>query len=156
MTSLRFWASSFSVSLAALTALLSILRVFHPELPRDARTILRTQSEIKTKKMEGGEYYHFGIVTGLMSRLKSLKQPANLTTIKLQFSVDALPLFKSSRTQFWPILATVNVDCRKLPLLFGLFCGNMKPKCVFEFLGPFIEDLMAILKKTALFSMVSR
>ncbi|CAM4571161.1 unnamed protein product [Leuciscus chuanchicus] len=43
VTSLRFWASSFSVSLAALTALLIILRVFHPELPRDVRTILKTQ-----------------------------------------------------------------------------------------------------------------
>ena len=110
VTSLRFWASSFSVSLAALTALLSILRVFHPELPRDARTILKTQGEIKTEKMEGGEYYHFGLATGLMSKLKSLKLPANLTTIKLQFSIDGLPLFRSSRTQFWPILATINVD----------------------------------------------
>lgn len=36
VTSLRIWASTFSVSLVALTALLSILRVFHPELPKDA------------------------------------------------------------------------------------------------------------------------
>lgn len=146
VTSLRFWASSFSVSLAALTALLSILRVFHPELPRDARTILKTQGEIKTKKMEGGEYYHFGLATGLMSKLNSLKLPASLTTIKLQFSIDGLPLFRSSRTQFWPILATINADYSKSPFLVGLFCGFTKPKSVFEFLGPFIEDLSCILK----------
>ena len=47
-TSLRFWTTSLSVSLAALTALLCILRMFHAELPRDARTILKTQGEIKT------------------------------------------------------------------------------------------------------------
>ena len=52
VTSLRFWASSFSVSLAALTALLSILRVFHPELPRDARTILKTKLN-KNKENRG-------------------------------------------------------------------------------------------------------
>ena len=120
--------------------------MFHPELPRDARTILKTQGEIKTKKMEGGEYYHFGLAAGLMSKLKSLKLPANLTTIKLQFSIDGLPLFRSSRTQFWPILAAINADYSRSPFLVGLFCGFTKPKSVFEFLGPFIEDLSGILK----------
>ena len=32
LTSLRFWASTFSVSLVALTALLTSLRVFHPKI----------------------------------------------------------------------------------------------------------------------------
>ena len=37
-TSLKYWATSYSVSLVALSSLLSILRVFHPTLPKDART----------------------------------------------------------------------------------------------------------------------
>ena len=145
LTSLRFWASTFSVSLVALTALLTILRVFHPKLPKDARTVLRTKCEVPTKKMEGGEYYHFGLATGLMSRLKSLTLLAN--TVWMQFNVDGLPLFKSSRLQFWPILATVNVDHTRSPFLVGLFCGHSKPKSLSEFLGPFIADLRDILEK---------
>lgn len=90
--------------------------------------------------MEGGEYYHFGRATGLMSKQKSLILPANLMTIKLQFSIDGLPLFQSSRTQFWPILATINVDYRKSPFLVGLFCGF---KRVFEFLGHLLRTLVA-------------
>ena len=94
--------------------------------------------------MEGGEYYHFGLATGVMSRLKSLTLLAN--TVWMQFNVDGLPLFKSSRLQFWPILATVNVDHTRSPFLVGLFCGHSKPKSVSEFLGPFIADLRDILE----------
>lgn len=115
-------------------------------MPKDARTVLRTQGQIITKKMEGGEYYHFGLTNGLMSRLKSLTLPANLNTLKLQFNIDGLPLFRSSRLQFWPILAMVDVDYTRSPFLVGLFCGLSKPKSASEFLGPFIEDLKAILE----------
>jgi len=38
MTGLRFGASTFSVPLVALTALLSILHAFHPELPKDVHS----------------------------------------------------------------------------------------------------------------------
>lgn len=145
LISLRYWASKFSVSLVALTALLSILRVFHPKLPKDARTVLRTRAEVPTQEMEGGEYHHCGLATGLMSRLKALTFSGN--TLWLQFNVDGLPLFKSSKLQFWPILATVNVDPTRSPFLVGLFCGAGKPKCVFEYLGPFIAELKEILEK---------
>ena len=145
VTSLRFWVSSFSVSLTALIAILSILRVFHPEFQRDAQTILKTQGEIKTKKMEG-----WGILPLWPSHridVKTyLKLPASLTAVKLQFSIDGLPLFRSSRTQFWPILATINADYSRSPFLVGLLSDFTKPKSVFEFLGPFIEDLSGILK----------
>ena len=39
-TSLKYWATSYSVSLVALSSLLSILMVFQPSLPKDARTLL--------------------------------------------------------------------------------------------------------------------
>lgn len=40
---LRDWAIQFGISLIALSALLSILKVHHPSLPKDARTLLKTQ-----------------------------------------------------------------------------------------------------------------
>lgn len=146
ITSLRYWASTFSVSLVAVTALLGILRVFHPDLPKDARTVLRTQGQINTIKMDGGEYHHFGLAKGLVSRLKSLILPAKLNDLKLQFNIDGLPLFKSSKLQFWPILAIANVDYTKSPFLVGLYCGLGKPKSVVQFLDPFVKDLRHILK----------
>ena len=38
------WALTFGISLVALTALLSKLRFCHPELPKDAQTILKTDT----------------------------------------------------------------------------------------------------------------
>ncbi len=132
--SLGYWATTFSVSLVALKALLSILRVFHPKLPKDARTVLKSQVDVPTTKMDGGEYYHFGLAKGLLSRLKCLTLPTDLHTLKLQFNIDGLPLFRSSKVQFWPILALVNCDYSKSPFIVGLFCGISKPKSVFEYL----------------------
>lgn len=145
LRSLRYWASTFSVSLAALSALLSILRMFHPELPTDARTILKTQTHVSTIKMEGGEYYHFGLAKGILSCLKSLILPEQLKIVKVQFNLDGLPLFKSCTLQFCLILAIVNCDYTKHPFLIGLYCGMKKPKCIFEFLKPFIDDLADVL-----------
>jgi hypothetical protein len=39
---MRGWAQEYAVSLRATTAILKILRPHHSNLPRDARTLLRT------------------------------------------------------------------------------------------------------------------
>ena len=145
MRSLRYWATSYSISLVALSALLSILKLFHPMLPEDGRTLLRTQHDVATTQMQGGEYYHFGLVQGILSRLKCLSLPVSLRTLTLQFNIDGLPLFKSSRLQFWPILAILKCDYTKSPFIVGIFCGLSKPKCVVEYLQQFISDLKNVL-----------
>jgi hypothetical protein len=64
--SLRYWATSYSISLVALSALLSILNLFHPRLPKDGRTLFGTQSHVATTQMQGGESFHFGLVQGIL------------------------------------------------------------------------------------------
>ena len=44
--------------------LLDILRDEHVELPKDARTLLRTLRDITTYQKRGGEYCYFGIQKG--------------------------------------------------------------------------------------------
>lgn len=70
ISSLSYWATFYSISLVALFALLSILKLFHSQLHKDRRTLLRTQSHVA--KTHGGEYYHFGLVQEILSRLKFL------------------------------------------------------------------------------------
>lgn len=72
--SLKYWATSYSVSLVALSAL-SILRIFHPTLPKNGRTLLGTKAHVPTTKIEGGEYFHFGLVKAVLSRLSCLSLP---------------------------------------------------------------------------------
>ena len=144
MTSLKYWATNYSISLVALSSLLCILKTFHPTLPKDGRTLLGTQKHVPTTKIEGGEYYHFGIVKGVLSRLACLSLPATLTTFNLQFNIDGLPLFKSSKLQFWPILGCLKCDYSKSPFVVGIFCGLCKPKSVSEYLEQFVKDLQNV------------
>ena len=119
--------------------------LFHPRLHKDGRTLLGTQSHVATTEMQGGEYFHFGLVQGILSRLKCLSLPVNLTTFTLQFNIDGLPLFKSSGLQFWPILAILKCDYTKSPFIVCIFCGLSKPKCVVEYLQQFVSDLKNVL-----------
>lgn len=58
--SLCDWALHFRVSLVALTALLAILRLHHPFLPKDARTLLKTTTSYSIHILAGGTYHYFG------------------------------------------------------------------------------------------------
>ncbi|KAJ7996429.1 hypothetical protein DPEC_G00236980, partial [Dallia pectoralis] len=56
---------------------------------------------------------------------------SNLTSgmcLKLQINVDGLPLFRSSSTQFWPILGFVQNLPNHKPFVIALFAGNGKPE----------------------------
>jgi len=95
--SISNWAIHFGISLVALTALLCILWICHPDLPKDARTLLRTKTKYSIIERAGGQYNYFGILTSLRSTLsKYIHTLADNFCLKLQINIDGLPLFKSS------------------------------------------------------------
>lgn len=144
---LQTWAASFCIPLIALTALLAILRSEFPDLPKDARTLLGTQTKVPVTKICNGEYYHFGLVSCLLKTLDHIASLPKITTLALQFNIDGIPLFKSSKTQFWPILGTIDCDKTRSPFIIGLFCGNSKPSSVWEYLRDFIAELRIVLRE---------
>lgn len=81
----------------------------------------------------------------MLSRLSCLHLPTSVTTLSLQFSIDGLPLFKSSKLQFWPILSCLKCDYTKSPFVVGIFCGISKPKSVLEYLQQLVTDLKNVL-----------
>jgi hypothetical protein len=145
-TKLAEWAVGNSISLLALSALLSILQPYHEQLPRDARTLLKTPKtyEIRNLTNNEGQYHHFGIQNGIMSCLKHVDNLMSEITLNLQFNVDGLPLFKSSCTEFWPILCMVKQSAAK-PFLVGLYCGRKKPIDLADFLKDFLSELEHLL-----------
>ena len=48
------WAVRFGISMVALTALLSILNITHPNLPKDGRTLLKTKVHYDIQEKAGG------------------------------------------------------------------------------------------------------
>lgn len=62
---------------------------------------------------------------------------------KLQLNFDGLPLFKSTSTQFWPILGMLQGYTKK-PLLIGLFCGTSMPSSLAEYLHDLVQKLKTL------------
>jgi len=74
-------------------------------LPCDARTLLETPTTSMINNHSGIFYYH-----GLQKALKDhFRQTRPLykhfkNPININLSIDGLPLAKSSKSQFWPLL----------------------------------------------------
>lgn len=88
--------------------------------------MLRTKTTYKTETLAGGIFHYFGILNAFHRILDNV------------WSV--LPLFKSTSTQFWPILGMLQ-GYSKNPVVIGLFCGNSKPKSLSEYLQHLVNEL---------------
>ena len=67
-----------------------------------------------------------------------------LSTVNLQLNIDGIPLHKSTKQQFWPILGRILDSGHSSPFIIGLFCGDEKPSSVSEYLSDFIEDIKGV------------
>ena len=125
------WALRHNVTLAALTDFLKLLRPFFPYFPKDGRTLLQTTRVSEIAPLGNGHflYLHLQPLLDLL--------PNNDSTIaELQVNMDGLPLYRSSNTQFWPILGSLN---KSDPFVIAVYCGNGKPD-VNLFLRDFITE----------------
>lgn len=140
------WVSQFNISGSALLVLLAILHPYHPFLPKDPRTLLKTRKNYDVISIGGGLYHHFGIATTLLSEIKSSSPVAvqEISSVSFQINIDGLPLFKSSSTQFWPILGRLIEPYQSKPFTIGLFVGDKKPTNIQEFLQSFIDEMTVL------------
>lgn len=138
---LRGWFLSFRKVLpeSALTSLLKGLRRFFPTLPADARTLLRTHRSIEVVDMGDGQFYNFGLNKMLTSKLNSILFEEPPDTLHFNVNIDGLPLYKSSKAQFWPILLSLREDPENKPFAVAIFHGKTKPP-LNEFIMPFVTE----------------
>lgn len=90
----------------------------NPNLPSDARTLRNTPRKISTRAVKPGRYWHFGIKR-MIEILKSrgIRFQEDLT---LNINIDGLPLYKSSKQVFWPILGKF-VELKNMkPFVIGI------------------------------------
>ncbi|XP_050519447.1 uncharacterized protein LOC126893377 [Diabrotica virgifera virgifera] len=142
---LRHWAVKNGIAHTHLNELLDILLSFGISgLPKDARTLVATPKLITTTKMSnGGEFWY----NGIEKCLKNIELPNHIKEIKLNTHVDGIPIGKSSKQQFWPILMNISnipeLSCK--PFVVAIFCGKAKPENAELFLQQFPEELNRLL-----------
>lgn len=109
---LRNWANSFRVSKRAIDGLLAILNSSEidslGQLPKNHRTLLGTPVNIEIEEIAGGQLWYNGLEKCLIQIFSALDR--NIS-ISLNFNIDGLPLYNSSKISFWPILASIYGMC---------------------------------------------
>lgn len=142
---LATWAVEFGITLDALSSLLRIIQPEIENLPKNPTELLGTIKSYEIVKKCGGEYYYFGIERNLKHILSSFSANDIIChgdTLSVQINIDGLPLFKSSKHQFWPILGRLH-GCQnaKKPFVIAIFSGTSKPTNLQEFLQDFIDEV---------------
>ncbi|XP_029170333.1 uncharacterized protein LOC114940024, partial [Nylanderia fulva] len=145
------WAITHHISHVALSHLLSGLKKVHPiffNLPKCAKTLLRTPRSSVITDMFPGQYCHIGIEYGILQFLSASNGMNNstvLSSIKIQIGIDGLPISRSNSNQLWPILGRI-MPHRKV-FLIGCYFGKTKPADANEFLKQFVKDINVLIDK---------
>jgi hypothetical protein len=127
----------FKLPNTVLNVFLALLHFLGHNVPMDARTIRRTPRNGPSSD----NFHHFGLTKKLIEKVKSNCPTSNKRELLLQINVDGIPLYKSSKIGFWPILCFIsNINDHRL-FIVSIFCGNGKPDCIESFFGPFIEEM---------------
>lgn len=134
------WSLKNNITHTALSELLSWF-ASKPDitnLPKDARTLLKTPTKLSYEVMGSGQFYYFGI----LEKLQQISNKHDINHLLLDFGVDGLPLHKSTNFSFWPIL------CRIRNLHFKIFTvaiyyGSEKP-ILDHFFRAFVEELVVL------------
>lgn len=66
--------------------------------------------------------------------------------ISININIDGIPLFKSSKLQFWPILFNITEMPEIAPMTIAIFHGQTKPTSLDDFLNQYVDELIDVLK----------
>lgn len=138
---LKLWSLRYNIKNKPLTELLRNLKIMcNPNLPSDARTLKSTPRKIKTRDVEPGRYWHFGIKRMLeILKSKAILLPADLT---LNVNIDGVPLYRSSKQVFWPILGKFSELKHLKPFVIGIYYHeSTKPKNLHSYLEDFVAEM---------------
>lgn len=149
---LKKWSLDHNISHAALKQLFRLIneRLKKPTkspfdesfLPMDPRTLLQTPRSISIVPLTDGEYWHYGVEKWIRRIMPKLNAPK---TISLMINIDGLPLFNSSKVEFWPIIFNIHGLPQISPMPIGIFCGKSKSADIDSFLSPFVDEMKVIM-----------
>lgn len=139
---LRKWAVKYQIPQVALRDLMSLINTRFTDniLPRDPRTLLETPKVVQIANIgdDGAQYWHHGLKNCLRRVFQNIDGPR---TITVNINMDGLPMFNSSKVEFWPILFNIT-EMPHLPAMpIGIYCGSTKCTDLQTFLTPFADEM---------------
>ena len=115
-------------------------------LPLSARTLLKTDRNVKTEEKSGMSYIYLGLKKSLIIHFEKYPPETKQKTrnIEVSLNIDGLPLFRSSNTCMWPVLCAIMIQpVTVFPVV--LTCGESKQSNL-DFLNDTIREMSHILQ----------
>lgn len=141
---LKKWIVSSNCTITDAQSLLKILKPHHPELPLCHKTLLKTSHLEKYQVVTIGDkdkFVYFGIKRQI-TRIINLDLHQDESKIEVQYNMDNLPVFYSSKIEFWPIVGRiVHNSIRYKPFPIAFYLGKGKPSNLTIFFNGFIKEL---------------
>lgn len=123
---------------AAIESIAALFRRLGFQASKRAETIKKTP-----RKGPGSTtFFHEGLIKGIEVKLREGLEDPTCRQVLLKLSADGLPLYKSSRIEFWPVLCEILNGNNKEPFLVSCYCGYGKPKCPDQFFMPALNELL--------------
>ena len=144
---LRNVATKYRLSRSCVNDLLSSLIDYGVELPKDSRTLLKTQRTVDDIIHNPGDessYRYFGIRNNLSLLLSENLLDLSENKLKLLVNIDGVPLSKSSNSQLWPILGAVFKSKFIFPI--AIYHGTSKPSSAEVFLADFVHEVVDLMR----------
>uniref|UniRef100_A0A7M5VDW5 Uncharacterized protein n=1 Tax=Clytia hemisphaerica TaxID=252671 RepID=A0A7M5VDW5_9CNID len=146
-SNLRNVATKYRLSRGCVNDLLSALIDYGVEVPKDSRTLLKTQRTIDDIIHNPGDessYRYFGIKNNLLLLLSENLLDLSENKLKLLVNIDGVPISKSSKSQLWPILGAVFRSKFVFPI--AIYHGTSKPSSAEVFLSDFVDEVVDLVR----------
>lgn len=142
---LKIWSVTNNISQIATSELLKLLQAHKcfENFPLDSRALLKTVRSFKYRTVKPGKYVHLGFDIGLQTVIQKLNFIPD--EIGVLINIDGIPVSKSSKSEFWPILCCLESgDAAKKPFCVGVYHGGGKPEDQNDFLKDFVAEVKAL------------
>ena len=136
---LKDWAVDNNCTRQCINQILTIFNDLNFSVPKDSRTLLKTERRVSYIPMGLGNYVYVGIEKCIQKLIKFKEPVSNI--IELLVNIDGLPVFKSASIALWPILIQFGSF---QPIGVAYYCGRAKPPFV-PFLRDFVQELLILI-----------
>ncbi|XP_053594757.1 uncharacterized protein LOC128667673 [Microplitis demolitor] len=118
-------------------------------IPLTIRSIIKTPRCIKNiVDHNAGKFLYYSIEQAITDRLFHIDISKIPPTLDLYINVDGLPISKSSKSEFWPILGKVlNISCFAEPFVIAIYHGIGKPSSLDQYLQKFCKEYLSLNKE---------
>lgn len=109
----------------------------YQQFPKDHRTLRPPVVSHSIRQVSPGRVIYFGI-ENILRTPGVILFDKSANEVRLSVNIDGVPVYKTNRMGFWPILASVN----QFPVwIIGFYEGPHKPTCANEFLTEFVAEV---------------